>query len=172
MKKRKLIIAITLLLIIFSAFIYTVFAHKGRTDANGGHRDTDNQSGLGGYHYHCGGYPAHLHQNGYCPYTSGGSYTDSSYNDENLIDYEDSYDYGYEKGYENGYEEGYVNGQLKGYDEGYDEGYDKGFEDGYKDRIEEAAIEKEKGNKLLLFTTFGIIVIILLVRFLIKRREK
>ena len=45
-------------------------AHPGRTDANGGHRDNKNKSGLGSYHYHCGGYPAHLHPGGICPYTS------------------------------------------------------------------------------------------------------
>ena len=39
-------------------------AHSGRTDANGGHRDKKNVSGLGSYHYHCGGHPAHLHTNG------------------------------------------------------------------------------------------------------------
>ena len=43
-------------------------AHSGRTDGSGGHRDTRNVSGLGSYHYHCGGYPAHLHKNGVCPY--------------------------------------------------------------------------------------------------------
>lgn len=44
------------------------FAHSGRTDASGGHRDNKNASGLGYYHYHCGGYPPHLHVQGYCPY--------------------------------------------------------------------------------------------------------
>ncbi len=44
------------------------YAHSGRTDSNGGHRDNNNKSGLGSYHYHCGGYPAHLHTNGQCPY--------------------------------------------------------------------------------------------------------
>ncbi|MFR4926656.1 MAG: YHYH domain-containing protein [Clostridium sp.] len=39
-------------------------AHQGRTDANGGHHDYKNKSGLGSYHYHCGGNPAHLHQTG------------------------------------------------------------------------------------------------------------
>lgn len=43
-------------------------AHSGRTDSSGGHRDNNNVSGLGSYHYHCGGYPAHLHVQGYCPY--------------------------------------------------------------------------------------------------------
>lgn len=45
-----------------------VFAHPGKTDANGGHKDNKNKSGLGSYHYHCGGHPAHLHKNGVCPY--------------------------------------------------------------------------------------------------------
>ncbi len=45
-------------------------AHSGRTDSNGGHRDNKNKSGLGSYHYHCGGHPAHLHTNGICPYDS------------------------------------------------------------------------------------------------------
>ncbi len=38
-------------------------AHSGRTDSNGGHRD----SSTGEYHYHHG-YPAHQHENGVCPY--------------------------------------------------------------------------------------------------------
>lgn len=46
------------------------FAHSGRTDSNGGHRDNKNKSGLGSYHYHCGGHPAHLHANGVCPYSN------------------------------------------------------------------------------------------------------
>lgn len=45
-------------------------AHSGRTDRYGGHRDNKNKSGLGSYHYHCGGHPAHLHENGVCPYAS------------------------------------------------------------------------------------------------------
>ena len=56
----------------------TVFAHSGRTDGNGGHHDNRNVSGLGNYHYHCGGYPAHLHENGVCPYASGTSSTSVS----------------------------------------------------------------------------------------------
>lgn len=48
-------------------------AHGGRTDSNGGHKDNKNKSGLGYYHYHCGGYPAHLHTDGICPYSSNSS---------------------------------------------------------------------------------------------------
>lgn len=51
-----------------ASMLVTAFAHSGRTDSSGGHRDNKNKSGLGSYHYHCGGYPAHLHTNGYCPY--------------------------------------------------------------------------------------------------------
>lgn len=53
--------------------VSSAFAHSGNTDARGGHKDNKNRSGLGPYHYHCGGYPAHLHTNGVCPYSSGGS---------------------------------------------------------------------------------------------------
>lgn len=60
------------------AMTVTSFAHSGRTDSNGGHRDNKNKSGLGSYHYHCGGYPAHLHTNG-CPYSSGYVEATSSY---------------------------------------------------------------------------------------------
>lgn len=45
-------------------------AHSGRTDSHGGHKDNKNKSGLGSYHYHCGGHPAHLHKNGVCPYAA------------------------------------------------------------------------------------------------------
>lgn len=53
--------------------ISAVEAHSGRTDSSGGHHDYSNASGLGSYHYHCGGYPAHLHPGGVCPYSNSGS---------------------------------------------------------------------------------------------------
>lgn len=40
---------------------FSVLAHSGRTDSNGGHNSST------GYHYHHG-YPAHQHTNGECPY--------------------------------------------------------------------------------------------------------
>ena len=67
-----------LLKLSFTAIAFTLiismsaFAHSGRTDANGGHRDNKNVSGLGYYHYHHG-YSAHLHPNGICPYASPAS---------------------------------------------------------------------------------------------------
>ena len=45
------------------------FAHSGRTDTNGGHKD---KSGLGPNHYHHGGYSANLHDGGVCLYTGSG----------------------------------------------------------------------------------------------------
>lgn len=54
----------------------TTLAHSGRTDAQGGHHDYNNVSGLGSYHYHHG-YPAHLHPNGICPYETA-SNTDTT----------------------------------------------------------------------------------------------
>lgn len=69
MKKALNIIVIMLWIIGLVIVVSTsAFAHSGRTDASGGHRDNKNVSGLGSYHYHCGGYPPHLHVQGYCPY--------------------------------------------------------------------------------------------------------
>lgn len=52
-------------LIVFLLFVticsVSVFAHSGRTDANGGHNSPS------GYHYHHG-YDAHQHPGGVCPY--------------------------------------------------------------------------------------------------------
>ncbi len=63
---QKIIGVLSILLI---TTISPIDAHSGRTDGSGGHKDNKNKSGLGSYHYHCGGYPAHLHTNG-CPYKS------------------------------------------------------------------------------------------------------
>lgn len=68
--KIKQIVIITLSVICIGRI---TLAHSGRTDSSGGHKDNNNKSGLGSYHYHCGGYPAHLHTNGACPYSSSSS---------------------------------------------------------------------------------------------------
>lgn len=76
MKKLKRIVVVLAVMISFAVAvpfhftdsIMAVEAHSGRTDCHGGHRDHKNRSGLGSYH--CGGYPAHLHTNGVCPYDS------------------------------------------------------------------------------------------------------
>ena len=74
MKKNKIKIGAILLITISIIFIgVNTFAHSGRTDSNGGHKDNQNKSGLGSYHYHCGGHPAHLHTNGVCPYADNSS---------------------------------------------------------------------------------------------------
>ncbi len=65
----KRIFAALLAALLVMALATTAFAHSGRTDGSGGHKDNKNKSGLGSYHYHCGGSPAHLHVSGYCPYT-------------------------------------------------------------------------------------------------------
>ena len=59
------------------------FAHSGRTDSNGGHRDNKNKSGLGSYHYHCGGHPAHLHTKGVCPYSNNSATSTNEHNTSN-----------------------------------------------------------------------------------------
>ncbi len=65
MRKKKIVVALLCALTIGGSI--TANAHGGRTDGSGGHKDNQNKSGLGSYHYHCGGNPPHLHNNG-CPY--------------------------------------------------------------------------------------------------------
>lgn len=45
------------------------WAHPGGLDASQGHRDRNNVSGLGSYHYHCDHTAAHLHIWDLCPYS-------------------------------------------------------------------------------------------------------
>lgn len=71
-------------------------AHGGRTDINGGHTDKNNTSGLGRYHYHCGGNPAHLHEDGICPYHGDkpGYYFNGEWHEVDLPDFDiDAPDY-------------------------------------------------------------------------------
>lgn len=79
MKKNKVKI-ISILLIDLSIILIgvNVYGHSGRTDSRGGHKDNQNKSGLGSYHYHCGGHPAHLHTNGVCPYSPSSQSSKSS----------------------------------------------------------------------------------------------
>ena len=76
-KKGKLATVLTVVISIVCVSLNS-YAHSGRTDSSGGHKDNKNKSGLGSYHYHCGGYPAHLHKNGVCPYTSKSSSSSST----------------------------------------------------------------------------------------------
>lgn len=66
--KRHSTRILSVLIVVSMLFGCAAFAHSGRTDSSGGHKDNKNKSGLGSYHYHCGGYPAHLHDDGVCPY--------------------------------------------------------------------------------------------------------
>ena len=66
--KNKFARILSILLVLSVILASPSFAHSGRTDSRGGHKDNKNKSGLGSYHYHCGGYPAHLHNGGICPY--------------------------------------------------------------------------------------------------------
>ena len=80
MKKffKKISIYTMTAMLAFSTVPGTVQAHSGRTDSSGGHHDNKNVSGLGSYHYHCGGHPAHLHDGGVCPYSSFAATSDTS----------------------------------------------------------------------------------------------
>lgn len=75
---KKVLFKIIIILLIILSLSLKCFAHSGRTDANGGHKDNKNKSGLGSYHYHCGGHEAHLHPNGVCPYSSSSKKSSSS----------------------------------------------------------------------------------------------
>lgn len=65
---KKIVLGILCICLLFPCS--NLSAHSGRTDGSGGHHDNKNASGLGSYHYHCGGHPAHLHKSGICPYSS------------------------------------------------------------------------------------------------------
>lgn len=78
---KKFLTAISMICLIIS-ISGNSFAHSGRTDSNGGHKDNQNKSGVGSYHYHCGGHPAHLHDNGVCPYSSSSSSSSNSSNNK------------------------------------------------------------------------------------------
>lgn len=80
MKKffKKISIYMMTAMLAFSTVPGTVQAHSGRTDSSGGHHDNKNVSGLGSYHYHCGGHPAHLHDGGVCHYSSSAATSDTS----------------------------------------------------------------------------------------------
>lgn len=104
----KRIIAFLCAAILCCVVAIPAFAHGGRTDSSGGHKDNQNVSGLGGYHYHCGGNPPHLHTNGVCPYSGGGSSsTSSSYSsssgwdsDDDYVDWHDTFYYAGDDNYD------------------------------------------------------------------------
>lgn len=85
MKKKCCLIISVIFVLLFSTSI--AFSHSGGTDANGGHHDYNNVSGLGDYHYHHG-YGPHLHTDGICPYANDSSVDTYTYSE---IDSEESY---------------------------------------------------------------------------------
>ena len=123
LKKRLTSILLLFLLILFLPF--SVFAHPGRTDSNGGHYNRE----TGEYHYHHG-YPEHQHPNGICPYnfddatdddsdsgendrsvTATPAITSSSSSSSNSQDSRGSYQAGYTAGRSDGIQEGYERGK-------------------------------------------------------------
>lgn len=132
MKQKSLkLITLTITLTILSNSL-TSFAHSGRTDANGGHKDNKNVSGLGSYHYHHG-IEAHLHPGGVCPYSDDSSNSNSS---ANSVAQEKAYEDQLEK--DNGYDQGYSDAisekannpssSNSSFSEGYSLGYSKGVQ--------------------------------------------
>lgn len=110
--KKIILISLLILLCCPAASL----AHPGRTDANGGHHDYNNVSGLGSYHYHHG-YSAHLHTDGICPYdyndVTGSNSGSSSSNDSYISSSDNSYWNGYDYGYDYGYEKGFSDAEEK-----------------------------------------------------------
>ena len=89
-----------LCLLLLSVLLPCASAHGGKTDADGGHYDTQ----TGEYHYHHG-YSAHQHPNGVCPYDSAVQ-TNTSYQTKKQVDEdkwieptESSFQYHHNEGY-------------------------------------------------------------------------
>lgn len=144
MLKKKILKTVIAIAIAMPLTTQLAFAHSGRTDSSGGHKDNKNASGLGFYHYHCGGHPAHLHNGGVCPYSgtsssSGGSSSSSSNSNSNTSSQQsviaakkkEATDSGYNSGYEAG-----CNGHVfndtnsSSYSTEYKSGYKNGYEKG------------------------------------------
>lgn len=158
MNKRLKNLISFILIAVFLGNPINANAHNGRTDSNGGHKDNKNVSGLGYYHYHCGGYPAHLHNNGICPYNSSNSNssTSSSSNaDAEAKRIENAKNEERTKGYNQGYEDGYnektsnSSSYQSSYQSNFDEGYNEGFKNGRK------TVEDEKAEIFELATNNG-----------------
>lgn len=143
-KKIKRIVCISVVLLSLSQ---TSYAHSGRTDSNGGHKDNKNVSGLGSYHYHHGFGP-HLHPGGVCELTGGGNNTS--------VSSPKSY---YDDGYNDGYSGKKSNSSLsskEGYSSGYNDGVNKlnsekeqAYNTGYNDGREgENSSESSEGEML------------------------
>lgn len=141
----KRIISLLLSAALLLLFPTSVFAHAGRTDANGGHFDLS----TGEYHYHHG-FPAHQHTDGYCPYNfedeteyGGGGFTGNTISSSREYTASDlreaskeAYDDGYGLGYRVGKTDGYGIGYDDGLEDGEETGYQSGLEDGRKNQFQ------------------------------------
>lgn len=76
--KKVFILAYSVIVALLSVII--CFAHTGGTDSEGGHYNKS----TGEYHYHHG-YPAHQHDNGFCPYDYDDNTADTYKSTENDI---------------------------------------------------------------------------------------
>lgn len=144
-KCKKLCVIALLLSAALLLFPTSVFAHAGRTDANGGHFDLS----TGEYHYHHG-FPAHQHTDGYCPYNfedeteyGGGGFTGNTISSSREYTASDlreaskeAYDDGYGLGYRVGKTDGYGIGYDDGLADGEETGYQSGLEDGRKNQFQ------------------------------------
>lgn len=153
--KRKISILTIILTLFMTSFS---FAHSGRTDSSGGHHDYKNKSGLGPYHYHCGGYPAHLHKYGICPYSSQSSMTTTTntstkYSTSSQYEKQKAAKDGYNDGYKVGYgskslSDCYYSGDYKStYESNYSKGYEEGFSKLEREKEEAKTIAYETGLK-------------------------
>ncbi|WP_276629291.1 YHYH domain-containing protein [Terrisporobacter hibernicus] len=156
---KKKIRGIILIVLLICSQSLMIDAHSGRTDSSGGHRDNKNKSGLGSYHYHCGGYPPHLHTNG-CPYKGGGSTTrkansgSSSSSRKNQVyatsvTKKDIRQKGSKIGYEHGYalKDYNANSYSGTYSVEYKEAYEEFFEKGKEKILKEKKEAEEQGYK-------------------------
>lgn len=155
-EKLKKIVILTILLM--QVTTQSSYAHKGNTDSNGGHKDNKNVSGLGTYHYHCGGNPPHLHSNQICPYQKVEEIIDDEtiYQHEPVIQESDYYDDSSERlsveqeGYNIGFKagaEGYSansNNNSK-YPEEFKSGYEKGYDQGKNELSNKIKIAYDEG---------------------------
>ena len=121
-KKKLITVVMSITMISIGSFSY---AHSGRTDSSGGHCDNKNKSCLGSYHYHCGGYQAHLHNNGVYPYTGDGNSSGTMI----LVNNEEKQKKPVgEKGYNQGYEDGYKgNYSSPSYSRDYSDTYESKY---------------------------------------------
>jgi hypothetical protein len=152
------ILALLLAALLLCVPALPVFAHTGKTDANGGHYD----SATGEYHYHHG-YPAHSHWDmdgdGVidCPHDFDDQ---TNHNDSNPTSSDDTRSDGltYTDGYEAGYEAGYRYGKTDANmdikdqtDKAYEEGRKQGYKEGQSDTlasIKEAEVQAKKDGVL------------------------